>query len=325
MSEHRASPLSAGLCNASMLLYILWLLLPCLQRLGHALTGCLALGLFAAGVLLDGDTLPKRWRTFVPCVLCALLVPFVLWRFLDRGASFLGFYAQQVMFWFPLLWVAYARERGDERLYRHVGRALLIAMALTTLTTTGWLIEGILRGGGEKVYAYSRSLGFGEPGNEAFLRELMLRNIGGYDFVYASVLSLPLTCYAVGMYRGWKRAAFGAFLALQLVMIVLSQYTYAILFAALGAFGGRVAAVDAPLLPDALARARAAAGARRRADGAGRIRERRVQPHPAPERAHRRDGRFRLAARLLSAAAGGIRRLAAGRLDLHRREEAQSA
>ena len=103
-------------------------------------------------------------------------------------------------------------------------------MVATTLTTVGWLVEGMLRGG--RVYAYSRSLGSGEPGREAYLKELMLRNIGGYDFVYATVLSLPLTCIGVQRARGWRRAGYAAFLGAQVVMIVLSQYTYAMVFAA---------------------------------------------------------------------------------------------
>jgi hypothetical protein len=101
---------------------------------------------------------------------------------------------------------------------------------MTTLTTIGWLVEGLLRG--DMVYAYARSLGSGEPGNAAYLKELMGRNIGGYDFVYAALLLLPVTFALASRNRGWQRAAFAAFYAVQLLLIGLSQYTYAILFAA---------------------------------------------------------------------------------------------
>ena len=60
----------------------------------------------------------------------------------------------------------------------------------------------------------------------------MLRNIGGYDFVYATVAALPLTCLGIQRSGGWRRAAFCALLAAQAVMVALSQYTYAMLFAA---------------------------------------------------------------------------------------------
>jgi len=214
-----------------MLLYMAWLLLPALQTALHAITGIAAVGLFGVAVLLDGETLPRRWRDFLPRVFLMAALPVILFTLLERGGgNFAGYYAQQGMFWFPLLWCAYARRQGDSRLYRFVKPLLLALMVITTLTTVGWLAQGMLRGG--KVYAYARSLGSGEPNREAYLKELMLRNIGGYDFIYASVLALPIVFYAATASHGWKRLGYSAFLVLQLGMIGLSQYTYAILFSA---------------------------------------------------------------------------------------------
>lgn len=230
METTKRTALSANLCNASMLAYMTWLLLPSVQAGLHAVTGALTLAVFGAGVLLDGETLPKRWKTFLPRVLMAAMLPLILLLFLERGGGqTAGYLAQQGMFWFPLLWCAYAREREDGRLYRFVKPLFLLLLIVTTCTTIGWLIQGILRG--DKVYAYSRSLGYGGPNREAYLRELMLRNIGGYDFVYASVLLLPITFYYILVSQGWKKGAFLAAYGLQLAMIGLSQYTYAILFA----------------------------------------------------------------------------------------------
>ena len=230
-STKRASDYSAGLCNASILLYIVWLLLPMAQAAGRAVTGAACCGLFVAGVLLDWAYLKEHWLSLCLRALCVLLAPVALWFFCGRGGTnFAGFYVQQTMFWFPLVYCAYARERGDRRLWRYVKWTLLGAVTLTTLTTIGWLVQGMLRGG--RVYAYSRSLGYAEAGREAYLRELMLRNIGGYDFVYATVVSLPFTTLATQRKRGWARAGYAALLSAQAVMIVLSQYTYAMVFAA---------------------------------------------------------------------------------------------
>ena len=82
------------------------------------------------------------------------------------------------------------------------------------------------------MYAYARSLGSAEPGYEAYLKELMLRNIGGYDFVYAMVAALPLTIIAIRQRRGKGRIAAVGLLALQTLVIVLSQYAYAMIYAA---------------------------------------------------------------------------------------------
>ena len=229
----KPSATSAGLMNASMLLYLFWLLLPAVQTTGRAVTGVASVALFGVGVLLDGSWLRAHgWRTLLRAA-CAALMPVILRVFLARGGeNGAGFYVQQAMFWFPVVFAGYARERDDSRLWRWVRPLLLSVVTVTTLTTIGWLIQGMLRGG--RVYAYSRSLGYGAGGEaqEAYLKELMLRNIGGYDFVYATVAALPLTCLGIQRSGGWRRAAFCALLAAQAVMVALSQYTYAMLFAA---------------------------------------------------------------------------------------------
>ncbi|NCB04671.1 MAG: hypothetical protein EOM69_04015 [Clostridia bacterium] len=225
-----SSAWSARLCNASIWLYTLWVLLPAVQRLGKAVTGVLAIALFGVGVLLDREYLRRRWVSLTLRVVCALCMPLILYFLCRRGTSaFVSYYCQQGMFWFPLIFCAYARERGDARITRGLKWALLGAMTLTALTTTGWLIEGMLRG--DRVYAYSRALGSAEPNREPFINELMLRNIGGYDFIYALMLALPILCYLAGKTRGWQRAGWLSSVALALICVALSQYTYALIFA----------------------------------------------------------------------------------------------
>jgi len=229
----KPSRTSATLCNASIVLYVLWLLLPAVQTTGRALTGVLAVGLFGAGVLLDGPNLKKQWYWLLLQAACAALMPILLFVFLSRGGTNrLGFFVQHGMFWFPLVFCSYARQRGDRRLWRGLKTALLAAVSVTVLTSIFWLVEGMFFRG-DQVYAYARSLGNAEPGNEAYLKELMQKNIGGYDFVYAMVAALPLTIQGIQCSRGWKRAGFVLLTAAQTLMIVLSQYTYAMLYAAL--------------------------------------------------------------------------------------------
>ncbi len=220
--------LSIRLIRLSICLYVLWLLLPAVQTTGRAMTGAACVALFGLGALLD--TPKKEWPRLTARAVCAALMPLLLRRFMDRGGTnFAGFYVQQAMFWFPLVYAGHVRTLGDKRLWKNVRWVLGGAVAITLCTTLGWSIQGLLREPG-KVYAYSRALGFAEPGNEAFLKELMLRNIGGYDFIYAMVAALPLMCIAVQETK--KRGLHLALIGLMAVTIVLSQYTYAMLYAA---------------------------------------------------------------------------------------------
>ncbi len=222
---------SAWLFTGSMLGYVVWLMLPAVQVHCKAVTGVLMLVIFAAGVLLDTETLKAHWREFALRAACAAAIPPVLLLLLNRGGTEpLGYLAQQAMFWYPLLWCALAARYTGETARKLVLFTMLAAFAVTTLTTIGWLVEGVFREEG-KIYAYARSLGSGEANRQAYLNELMGRNIGGYGFVYASVFALPLTFHLAGG-KGWKRVVFTALAGLQLVMIVLSQYTYAMVFAA---------------------------------------------------------------------------------------------
>ena len=231
MATLRREDASATLVNLSMLLYMVWLLLPAVQTTLRAVTGVVTVGLFGVGALLDAGARKARLVWLVPRVLLCVLLPLALFFLLERGGGNLPAYlVQQGMFWFPLLWSAYARKRGDARCYRLVAPLLLTLLTITTLTTLGWLIQGLLRG--DKVYAYARSLGSGAEGNEAYLKELMGRNIGGYDFIYASVLLLPVVFYMAAQASGMRRAGFASLYVLQLCMIGLSQYTYAILMTA---------------------------------------------------------------------------------------------
>jgi len=225
---------SVVLCNLSILLYVFWLLLPMVQTTGRALCGAAAVGLFALGAALDG-TLWKRPGALLATLaraVCAALLPVILFVFAGRGGGVLPtFFVQHCMFWFPLVFAGYARLRGDSRLWRGLKTLLVAVTVVTLLTSIFWLVEGMFFRG-DRVYAYARSLGNATPGNEAYLKELMLKNIGGYDFVYAMVAALPLSLLGMQRSRGRARLGYTALACAQVIMILLSQYTYAMIYAA---------------------------------------------------------------------------------------------
>jgi len=220
---------SAHLINASMVMYIIWLMLPAVQVNLRAVTGGIALVVFAVGVLLDWNSFRLHWKNFIPRVLCVAALPLLLVLFLNRGSEQkLGYLAQQVMFWFPLLWCVWAAQMKDRIAYYLVFTSMIAMFSVTMLTTIGWLIEDVFNIK-VAITTYARALGSGST-ELSYAKILMRRNIGGYDFIYAAVLSLPFIFYLAGG-KGWKRWTFSAFYALELLMVVLSQYTFAIIFA----------------------------------------------------------------------------------------------
>ena len=224
--------LSVQLIRLSMIAYILWLMLPAAQAAGRAMTGAACVGLFGLGVLMDFDTLRKQWLPLLLRALCTALLPLLIRLVMDRGGNAAaGFYVRCAMLCFPVVFVGHVRGLQNKELWKHTQWVLLGAVVLTLVTTCGWLIEGLIRDSGTAIY--SRILGNAEPGQEAYLKTLMLRNIGGYDFIYAMVAALPLTCIAIADSRGGRRWAFIGLVFLQVLVIFLSQYTYALLYAAL--------------------------------------------------------------------------------------------
>ncbi len=226
-------PMPFRLALGGMCLYTLWLMLPAVQVLGKAVTGVAAVALFALGVLLDRPFAQRNWRWLALAALAALGLPMALYFGLGRGdhsgtMGLLSYWCQQGMFWFPLIVCAYLRRRGEPRYARVLIPLALACVALTALTTTAWLCEGYTH---SPALAYSRSLGYADSSQELH-RKLMLRGVGGYDFVYGCLLCVPLALYFSCKRRGRERALALAFLALLTVTVALSQFLYAMIFLA---------------------------------------------------------------------------------------------
>lgn len=221
---------SLRLCRLGMLVYTFWLMLPAVQITGRAITGILCSGLFVLGLILDFEEWRMHWKLLTAQAAAAIAMPLILFFFLDRGAGSLpGFFARNLMLWLPLIFVSYAKRKADPRLWKGLKIMALATMGITTLTTIGWLIQGLFV---ENLWhTYPRMLGSGLTDGET-LKGLMRRNIGGYDFIYAAVLTLPLLCGGIQHSKGWKRAGLLLFLLLEVIMIVMSEYTYAIVYTA---------------------------------------------------------------------------------------------
>lgn len=211
----------------SMLAYVVWLFLPVVQCLGRSYTGAACVALFGLGVITDVETLKKQWLALFTRAAAVIALSLILIVCMDRGGDQkTAFLVRSVMLWFPLIFVGHVRAIGDRKLWQGLKITLQAVMTVTLLTTLGWSIEGIIHGQNP---TYCRVLGSAAPEYAHMLNTLMMRNIGGYDFIYALVISIPLVVISFFRSTGWRKWATAAFFAMQLATIVLSQYTSALL------------------------------------------------------------------------------------------------
>ena len=209
-----------------MLLYIVWLFLPVVQRLTGLRAGLATLALFGIGLLLDQDYLRVKGPELFLRVCAAVLLPLYAFCAMYRGDEFLPFLCQNGMFWFPAIYCAYARFKGGKWLSRYVAWALLATLTVTALTTTGWDLYCRF----QHIDSYSRYVSMGWVSEEK-ANFIMLRNIGNYDFVYSLLLALPLVCALAHQERGALRWAWMGAAALVIVTLVAADYALALLAA----------------------------------------------------------------------------------------------
>ena len=209
--------------------FIIWLLLPAIQTTLGALGGILFTILFALGVILDAQFIKKNGIKFALAVIFVAIMPVLFYKFMGKGGTnFIGYYVQQGLFFVPFLYAYYSYCKKNTFFTTQIKLVFLIALTITLLTSIYWLVEGMLRDG--PIYAYARSLGYAGEGREAYLKELMLRNIGGYGMVYMNVMLLPITFYSLQVNKGKIKLAAIILFVLQIVYIFLAQYTYAMVY-----------------------------------------------------------------------------------------------
>lgn len=207
---------------ASILLYALWLLPPAVQAFTGVRTGALCCALFFAGVLLDRPFLRANAGWFALKCLAAVTMSLFLYGVLKRGGEFLPFLVQSTMFWAPFLMAFYVCEKRDARLLRGFLPLVLALSAITCATTLIGLAQTPIA---------SRRLGDGSIPHDV-LRGFMLRNIGGYDFIYGLICALPVLAGLAFRARGLRRAMYLALYALAAATIVASQYLNALILLA---------------------------------------------------------------------------------------------
>lgn len=224
MLTTKRARLSEALCEISMLMYIVWLTLPALQTLGRSYFGVFTIGLFGLGVIIDTDRLKEDRLTLIARAAAVVALTLITRVFMKRGGEDepLAYIVQNGMFWFPLVWSAVMITRG------HTGRfkqLIIVYAACVLITTVTTLI------GNWDAPTTRRLTGLMFTEEES--RQVMLRGVGAYDFIYTLSLMLPMLLWYAIKQKGLKRWLTAVFMLLALVTLVKCMFLYSLLFAAL--------------------------------------------------------------------------------------------
>lgn len=149
---------------------------------------------------------------FLVEMILTLLLYIGKWK--GRGVEFYSFFLEQYMFWFPLQVIHFIH---------HI--PLQMRKKLVSLTWLCLIITGVTTIWGNIRYVeISRFLATGRAGKSLFFRQ----NIGGYEFVYSSVILLPFLIYEIKNEKA-KRVLYLLCLLMILGIAVITQYATAII------------------------------------------------------------------------------------------------
>ena len=227
--NHKISKL---LTNGSLILYLVWILLPSATALGHSYPGVLSIFLFLIGVVLDKSTFKAHWRLFLLQGFGILVLSLANVLFLRHGGdNKRAQFIQAVQFFFPMMAASYFRLDQCRKLFPGIKKLLFLLVILTSLTTLAWNGYGMLSPDEKSmVSAYSRIVAGGYTTVEERYA-LQLRNIGGMYFIYGLSASIPFLCCGIQHTKGRKRLALSGVLVLFLLTVATAQFTFATLFA----------------------------------------------------------------------------------------------
>ena len=151
-----------------------------------------------------------------------MIIPFLLWKvllYLTTKPSLIDWAYQIVVDFTPIIVGLYIVRRLDIKSAKFFSVIIILAVVITSLTTYMGLIED------PSAARYLATVS--DPNESKFVRYNMM-NIGGYEFIYTTVLLYPVWIFAFK--RGKiKKVYMAAIVIAELLLIIQSGYTTAFL------------------------------------------------------------------------------------------------
>jgi hypothetical protein len=162
--------------------------------------------------------------SFTPiAVLCTVCLTVLIFWFIKRREAPVSYFINSFIAFLPaIVSIRLRKIVKDESFFRDYLNAALLFVAVTCVTTMIGHIQYPMA---------SRELASGTAiyDTEKYLRV----NIGGYEFIYALTLLIPIVLWQIGKARGLRRIWYLAVLVLMIMCVYSSQYTLALICVAI--------------------------------------------------------------------------------------------
>lgn len=155
----------------------------------------------------------------ITLVMGAVLLGLWQFAFINRSAAFTNYLLNFVITFLPCLVAYQIRSTYDRpRFYKNYLQTLAVFTGITSITT----IIGL-----EKYPMAARELASGTAIYDT--DHYRAENIGGYEYIYALVILIPLLVYLIKHTQGWIKALNIVILIVNILCVYESQYTTALI------------------------------------------------------------------------------------------------
>lgn len=197
----------------AILIYLLITICPFLDSLSNWYVTMIPVGIILF-FLLKGRMLQTTLR-FLLIALCIAIFNFIFFTFRN---DFLTYVSRQIVTWTPCLIALLCVNYLSTKSQKLILQIALVAMMITSYTT----IIGL------EIYPMAARELAGAA-TEATREQYMHINLGGFDFIYALVISIPVVFWMIDHTKGWLKILNIAVLLLFLYCIYMSAYATALL------------------------------------------------------------------------------------------------
>lgn len=198
----------------AIIIYLLVTIVPIIDLLSNWYVTMIPVAVMLFFLFLDRNS----FRTTILFLTLGLLTVLLDYYFISPRNNFGPYVLRHVITWIPCLIAILCVNSISLRTQQFILQIALLLMAVTSFTT----IMGLA------VFPHAARALAGTA-DQALRNEYALLNIGGFDFIYALAISIPIVMWLIDYTKGWVKGLNIIILILFLYCIYMSAYTTALI------------------------------------------------------------------------------------------------